>query len=254
MADNVGEKRPRSRSIHRKFERDLVRMTKEIKKIVKGVTKPEEVNAAVIKLRKYEELIESWATNTAATMVKSADTQNARDWEKWTSQTKGISDALKLEIVKRPQTSVAHALIKKAADLIKSLPASEADKVVAKAEEFRAGGIRSSELVAFVQDRGEVSESRARLIARTEVSRAGTILTQSRSESIGSTHYIWRTSEDGIVRDSHRKMNGWVIAWNDPPIVDGIVMHAGAGPNCRCYPEPVIPEEFGLSAETPPSV
>ncbi|MDR8377773.1 phage head morphogenesis protein, partial [Acinetobacter baumannii] len=53
--------------------------------------------------------------------------------------------------------------------------------------------------------------------------------------------YIWRTSEDGDVRPSHKAMNGKFVAWNSPPTLDNLKGHAGCLPNCRCYTEPVIP-------------
>jgi uncharacterized protein with gpF-like domain len=38
-------------------------------------------------------------------------------------------------------------------------------------------------------------------------------------------------------------MEGKFVAWDKPPkLTDGTTGHAGEFPNCRCYPEPVIPE------------
>lgn len=88
---------------------------------------------------------------------------------------------------------------------------------------------------------GRVTRSRANTIARTEVSRASCVFTQARAENLGSEGYIWRTSEDGDVRPSHKAMNGKFVAWNSPPTLDNLKGHAGCLPNCRCYTEPVIP-------------
>jgi hypothetical protein len=44
-------------------------------------------------------------------------------------------------------------------------------------------------------------------------------------------------------------MNGQVVAWDDPPTLDGLTGHAGALPNCRCIPLPIIPEDLGVSRE-----
>jgi uncharacterized protein with gpF-like domain len=38
-------------------------------------------------------------------------------------------------------------------------------------------------------------------------------------------------------------MEGKFVTWDDPPTLDGMKGHAGQFPNCRCYPEPVIPED-----------
>ncbi|GHV36226.1 hypothetical protein FACS1894187_10440 [Synergistales bacterium] len=64
---------------------------------------------------------------------------------------------------------------------------------------------------------------------------------------IGSKHYIWQTAEDGIVRPSHRKMNKKIVAWDNPPIIDGIPTHAGMIKGCRCIAMPLLPEDCGLS-------
>jgi SPP1 gp7 family putative phage head morphogenesis protein len=62
----------------------------------------------------------------------------------------------------------------------------------------------------------EVSRSKANVIARTEMGRVVTNLTQARAESVGSVGYIWRTMRDAQVRPSHRAMEGRFVAWDSP--------------------------------------
>jgi hypothetical protein len=38
-------------------------------------------------------------------------------------------------------------------------------------------------------------------------------------------------------------MEGQFVKWDDPQKLDGMTGHAGEFPNCRCYPEPVVPRE-----------
>lgn len=40
-----------------------------------------------------------------------------------------------------------------------------------------------------------------------------------KAEDLGhqTTHYIWRTREDALVRSSHVENNGKVFAWDSPP-------------------------------------
>jgi SPP1 gp7 family putative phage head morphogenesis protein len=238
----------KGRANGKKFERYLAAMAKEIQKIVGDVSDIEEADAAAARLSRYERTMAKWADDTARKMVTEADKINARDWVNWDKAQRAeyvrgrkergelISNALRRERLTRPQNEMIQALSKEAAGYIKSVAKDVQQEIVDKAAEYRNGGIRSEDFVSYVQSRGGVSESRARLIARTEISRATTILTQSRAESVGSTHYIWRTSMDGIVRDSHKDMEGQVVAWNDPPTLDGLTGHAGALPNCRCIP------------------
>ena len=67
------------------------------------------------------------------------------------------------------------------------------------------------------------------MIAKTEVARTASALTMARATHIGATHYYWRTSSDADVRKSHKKMNGKIIEWANPPKVDENVepYHAG---------------------------
>jgi hypothetical protein len=39
-------------------------------------------------------------------------------------------------------------------------------------------------------------------------------------------------------------MEGKLIAWNDPPEIDGYTAHCGEFANCRCWPEVQIPDKF----------
>jgi SPP1 gp7 family putative phage head morphogenesis protein len=94
----------------------------------------------------------------------------------------------------------------------------------------------------MLQDTTNVTESRAMLIARTEVAKANASINEARALSVGSEGYIWRTAGDADVRESHAEMDGQYVAWSDPPTLsDGTTTHAGAIYNCRCYSESVLP-------------
>ena len=75
----------------------------------------------------------------------------------------------------------------------------------------------------------------------------GMAITKARAEHIGSPGYIWRTSKDGAVRPSHRKMEGKLVPWDKPPTLDNYTAHCGEFANCRCFPEPIIPDRFGTN-------
>lgn len=191
-------------------------------------------------LRRYAEALAPWAEATAARML--ADV-NRRDEAAWMEQAKEMSRALREEIRTAPTGATMRALMAEQVGLIQSIPLEAAQRV----HELTIAGIensqRASEISKAIQASGDVAKSRADLIARTEVARTASTLTQARALHVGSTGYIWRTSGDSDVRESHRKMNGQFVAWDDPPTLDKMTGHAGAFPNCRCYPEPVLPED-----------
>jgi uncharacterized protein with gpF-like domain len=95
-----------------------------------------------------------------------------------------------------------------------------------KAIEAVVTGGRAEPFAKEIAASGDVSRSRANLIARTERD-VQPARDQARALSIGSNGYIWRTAEDGDVRHSHREMEGKFVEWGRPPTLDGMTGHAG---------------------------
>ena len=70
-------------------------------------------------------------------------------------------------------------------------------------------GQRASTMAAEIQERARVSKSRARLIARDQVGEILRRLEQAASNrSWNLNQFIWRTSEDERVRESHAELDG----------------------------------------------
>jgi SPP1 gp7 family putative phage head morphogenesis protein len=101
-------------------------------------------------------------------------------------------------------------------------------------------------MIEQIMSTGQVVRSRATTIARTETARVSSTLTKIRAQHIGSPGYIWRTVHDQRVRDTHRKMDGVFVYWDKPVVVDVGVppYHAGCIWNCRCFADPVIPDQY----------
>lgn len=201
-------------------------------------------------LRKYSEFIKPWAEAVGRSMV--ADVAR-RDEQVWTEITRHMGEALRNEIRRAPTGLAAAAKIAEQVDLITSLPVEAAERVQGIALKSLYTGARSSDMIADIMKTGDVSRSRAKMIARTEVGRASSALTEARATYIGSEGYIWRTAKDSDVRNkdgnpvgSHRLLEGKFIAWNQPPVAstDGSRAHAGAIYNCRCWMEVVLPRHI----------
>ncbi|WP_244143246.1 phage minor head protein [Burkholderia multivorans] len=191
-------------------------------------------------LRRYAEALTPWAEATAARMLEDL---NRRDEQAWMQNAREMSRALRDELRRAPTGETMRALMAEQVALIKSIPLEAAKRVHRLTIEALEDSTRAAQISKAIQESGEVAKSRADLIARTEVSRAATSLTEARARAVGSTHYVWHTSGDSDVRDSHRRMDGKVVAWNDPPTLDGMTGHAGQFPNCRCWCEPIISED-----------
>lgn len=236
--------------VERDYLRNIRKLTNQIDHMVKGMVNirmtPAELERAQSRLqqmlRQYSETITPWAESAAEKMVKRVE---SIDENNWTRLGKQINRSLRKELQDAPVGETLRRFMAEQVVLIKSLPMEAAERVHKMTLEGITTGERASSIAAKILETGSVTKSRAQLIARTEVARTASGLTMARSKHVGATHYYWRSSGDGDVRSSHRKMNGRIIAWEEPPEVDpGYRYHAGMFPNCRCYPEPILEEEL----------
>ncbi|UBN55300.1 phage minor head protein [Pantoea agglomerans] len=192
-------------------------------------------------LERYSDIIDGWAHRVATDFALEVARQNDKEWRQHSQY---ISAELRHIVMNTPVGQVMQSIVAEQVKYIKSLPLEAADRIYDiqnKAIEAVVAGGRAEPFAKEIAASGDVAASRARLIARTEIGRASTALTQARSLALGSTGYIWRTAEDGDVRHSHAEMEGKFVSWDKPPTLDGLTGHAGALPNCRCYCEVVIP-------------
>lgn len=192
-------------------------------------------------LLNYGSLIRPWAQAVAARMLGDA---SRRDAAAWAEQGNRMGRALSKEIQQAPTGEILKKLMHEQVELITSLPRSAAERVHKLTLAGIAGGARADQLAEEILRTGKVTRSRAETIARTETSRTATNLTAARATWIGSEFFIWRTAMDGDVRPLHKKLEGKAFRWDDPPVVDlsGVRALPGAIWNCRCYPEPIIPD------------
>lgn len=130
-----------------------------------------------------------------------------------------------------------------------SLVQSIGDEYIGQVQQLVATGVRSGvraeDLAADLEDRFDVSRSRANLIARDQIGKFQGQLTELRQKDLGIDSYTWRTSGDARVRDSHRANEGKVFRWDDPPAETG---HPGEDYQCRCSAEPVLSDFFEEAA------
>lgn len=103
----------------------------------------------------------------------------------------------------------------------------------------KSAGLRVEQLQARLQERAEVSASRAELIARDQTTKLLGSLNQARQKEAGITSYIWSTSMDERVREDHALREGQTFRWDDPPD-DG---HPGEPIQCRCSAIPVLEDD-----------
>lgn len=234
------------------YARQLRAIADQVDKLIRGLPPEDPSTLSILEeaLRRYSQMIQPWADAVVAKML--ADVKR-RDEAMWVTLSRDMGASIRQELTKAPTGELLRAMQKENVALITSLPLEAAQRVHELALKKIETSGRADEIAKEIMRTGEVTKSRANLIARTEVARAASGLIEARSTHIGSEAYIWRTSMDSDVRNkdgnpvgSHRLLEGKIIRWDSPPIAstNGVRAHAGQIYNCRCWPEPILPDEF----------
>lgn len=105
-------------------------------------------------------------------------------------------------------------------------------------KEYTLEQIKKSIRYGLGVDKGiyKTIKQRMDLIATDQVGKLNGMLTKLRQKFLGITKYKWRTRNDKRVRPDHRKREGKIFRWSNPPS-DG---HPGEAINCRCCAEPFL--------------
>lgn len=103
-------------------------------------------------------------------------------------------------------------------------------------------GKRAETLVRSIEHDFGVSLNKAKFLARQETSLLMSQYREERYKSAGVQKYRWLTSGDERVRGYHKRLNGKIFTWDNPPVVDatGRRAHPGQDFGCRCIAAPII--------------
>lgn len=193
---------------------------------------------ALIKvLEKYEKSDRtSQAENIANGFVSRGDAQNHTEVSTNLKNQTGID----LSAYLRNSPNIAekvNALTAGNIQLIKSIRSQYLDKVQNAVMQAMVRGSLNKDLAAQIKDLGKTTEKRAMFIARDQSSKLNAALTQARHEDVGIKKYMWSTSGDERVRESHAEKDGQIFEYTNPPADTG---HPGHDFNCRCVQIPVL--------------
>jgi len=207
----------------------------------------------VARLTRWQELdrvFHAYAETAAGRMVTNVLQQNSQMWRaaaREAGEGQRIFTAVSAELRGRVGRTV-RAKVTENAGLIATLPQDLALQATRKVARLAQAGARSETIAREL--RGvwpRAYRARAALIARTETAKASTALTRARAEEIGSSWYVWRTSEDQRVRLSHRWMDGVLCPFADDPHPEVLAGERDEGAyapgeifNCRCSAEPLL--------------
>lgn len=186
---------------------------------------------------KVEEPFSLGAVKAASERVaKEADATHLRAVRKQFSEAVGVQ-VLKAAPELKP---VVRDFTKRNVALIKSLPEDILPKLRNELAAALDSGARPTELAKLLEERYGVARRKAEFIARDQVGKLYSSLTEERHKALGITRYKWRTSRDNRVRKRHVKREGVVFEYANPPKEDPTDGHAGTPPRCRCGQEPII--------------
>ena len=103
-------------------------------------------------------------------------------------------------------------------------------------------GKRAENLVSSIEHDFMVSATKAKFLAKQETSLLMSQFREERYKSAGVEKYRWLTAGDSRVRGYHKRLNGKIFTWDNPPVVDasGHRAHPGQDFNCRCVAVPLV--------------
>ena len=132
-------------------------------------------------------------------------------------------------------TSLLDSFVEEHTRLIKSVTRQHLEKISLAIKRGIREGRLQKDIAKAIREQTAIEKRRAQLIARNAPLQYSGELTKHHQMSAGIKSYIWQSSRDERVRDSHRKLDGEIFNWNSPG------PHPRSEVNCRCDAVPFLP-------------
>ena len=148
--------------------------------------------------------------------------------------------------------------------LITSNAKNYVSKINTLTEQAIVNGLSPMKLKEEIKKATEsLSDKHCKLLARDQMGKLNGQITEAQMTEVGLDMYVWSTSYDDRVRDSHAVMEGLLCTWDDASIcsydngktwvprpADAVDLHPGQDIQCRCvalafYPE-LVSEMEGI--------
>ena len=148
-----------------------------------------------------------------------------------------LTDSQRLDIAKAWETNM---------DLwINDFAEKEIKELSKTVQQAVFSGQRYESLAKHIQDSYGVTTRKAKFLARQETNLLMAEFKKTRYVDAGVPDYIWGCvagSPNHPVRPSHKKLEGKIFSWNNPPITDdkGSRNNPGQDYGCRCFAKPVV--------------
>lgn len=223
---------------------------------------PEDVNALMEELRLGMGEVPIEAERSAQDIAVDISNVNRAQWGKIQRATIGVRIGVgEPWLQEQMQTFTSQN-----ASLITKMSEDTIANIQGQIQRGLQAGLRVEAIRERVLNQVDVSFSRAQLIARDQVAKFNSQLTQLRQEGLGISRYIWRTSRDERVRGRpgglyaksrprHWSLEGKECSWGDATVwydadgnersrssIQAVELHPGQDFQCRCTAEPVLEE------------
>lgn len=194
--------------------------------------------------KKMRELSKRWLDNLKVGAQKLAE------WH--TSQTLNMTDvqlkdALEqagftvLFTMSQSMRTVFDANVSEQVNLITNMTANNLAQIETLVTQSVQTGRDLATLTDELKTRFNITDRRAKLIARDQNNKATQLITRQRQQDLGITQAVWKHSHAGKVpRASHVKADGQVYDLNKGLFLDNKWTYPSVEINCRCFSRPVI--------------
>jgi SPP1 gp7 family putative phage head morphogenesis protein len=125
------------------------------------------------------------------------------------------------------------------AALIRDLSQETVAKIAQKVTSSVLAGQGHQFLRTQIKEVFEVSDSRAKLIARDQTAKLNSDLNRFRQSQAGVDKYVWRTSMDERVRPRHKGLEGNTYEWGEPTGAEE-GLPPGQPVQCRCVAQGIV--------------
>ena len=172
------------RGIEKEYGRKLKGIARNIFRIVNRFfdRKNADASEVVTNLNLYGEKVAEWAETSVEMVAKRMLANSRRDWNRIS---KRMSRAARVAMTQDgSQIEAAQRWMNEQVGLIKSLPREAAERAQQLAFDAVTKGERFETIEKQIKRLGEITDNRARLIARTEVARANSLINNARAQSL----------------------------------------------------------------------
>lgn len=125
------------------------------------------------------------------------------------------------------------------ASLVRGMSDDMLKRIAVETTSALIAGEGVGKLQARLKKQLDLTDNRARLIARDQTSKLNADLNRIRHEQAGITDYIWRTSQDERVRPRHRDLEGKQYKYGEPTGAEE-GLPPGQPIQCRCIAQAVV--------------